>query len=445
MHVHPQLRELELRFADTLAIVGVHSPKFAAEADPRNLKQAVLRHGIKHPVVSDPHHAVWGSYAVSAWPTAVLVGPDGAYLGQHSGEFEAADMAHIIFQIEREYDARGLLNPQPLPMRPECAGEPLGALCFPGKVLADPASDRLFIADSGHNRIVVADMGGRVHAVIGSGEAGLLDGSASDARFTWPQGMALQDDLLFVADTGNHAVRRVDLTSGTVQRIAGTGRRSRQHRRGGPGLATALASPWDLALDGETLYIAMAGTHQLWALDMAVGDLRRLVGTGREALDDGSLDRCGLAQPSGLALLDGRLYFADSESSAIRVADLTADRVATLVGQGLFEFGDRDGQWTSSLLQHPLAVAASADAVYVADAYNNKVKVLDLHARSVRALAGSGDAHLRDGQGTDACFWEPGGLSLAGRRLYVADTNNHAIRWVDAATGEVGTVAVDAA
>ncbi len=457
----PQLRELEERFPDTLVVIGVHSAKFTSEGVTANLRKAVLRHHVRHPVVNDGAHAVWERYAVSAWPTAAFVDPEGRVVGMHAGEFLADDFAQVIEELESEFDRRGLLDRSPLalPLAPE--QEPDSTLSFPGKVLAD--AGRLFIADTGHHRVLVADLAGQVVAAVGRGTPGLEDGDFDTATFRGPQGLAAAGDLLFVADTGNHCIRRVDLAGRRVERIAGTDEQARRPRRGGPALASLLSSPWDLAL-GESmgsvggaappdfphfpcsrLFVAMAGNHQLWAVDLAAGEARRLVGTGREALGDGTLERCALAQPSGLALHAGRLYFADSESSAVRVADMPADRVETLVGAGLFEFGDRDGSGPDARLQHPLGVAYHAGVLYVADTYNHRIKRLDPLTGAAQTFLGTGEAGRRDGPGAQAGFWEPGGLSAAGDRLYIADTNNHAIRVAHLVTGEVTTLEVRSA
>ena len=338
---------------------------------------------------------------------------------------------------------RSLFHRRPLTLDPLPPGG--GALRFPGKVLADAASDRLFIADSGHNRILVADLAGQVTAVIGDGEPGFSDGPAAQARFDHPQGLALDPgtETLFVADEANHAIRAVDLAGGQVTTVAGTGEQGYDRLGSGPGREVPLSSPWDLALVGQRLWIAMAGTHQLWALDLTTGRAGVAAGTGAESIHDGPLQEATFAQPSGLSASDGTIYVADSESSSIRSVDPGNDQVRRLVGRGLFDFGDVDGVAGQARLQHPLGVAATMEAgaplVFVADTYNDKLKRLDPVTRRVRSWAG-GEAGHEDGDLVAARFWEPSGLSLAGGRLYVADTNNHAVRLIDPDEGRVRTL-----
>jgi DNA-binding beta-propeller fold protein YncE len=449
MHVLPQLRKLEQAYPTELAVVGVHSPKFTGERPTRNLRQAVLRLGVEHPVVNDPDMTMWSEYGVGAWPTLMLVDPAGRVIGRHEGEFRFEEFQPLIAAMLAEFDANGLLNRQPLPLRPE--RPPDSPLLFPAKLLADAASGRIFVADSGHDRVVVSTLDGRLEQVIG-GQKGFRDGGPDEVAFDTPLGMALDGDVLYVADGWNHSIRRIDLSNWRVTTVAGTGEQARRVKEG-PARTSPLNSPWDLALHQGILYIAMAGSHHLWSFDPRTGRVARYAGSGREALVDGPLLRATFAQPSGVATDGRRLYVADSESSSIREVDLPGGpgTVRTLVGLGLFEFGDVDGVHANVRLQHPLAVCypplplgegQGEGCLFIADSYNHKIKRLDLQTTRTVCLAGNGDPALVDGPGKGASFWEPGGLSLAAGKLYVADTNNHAIRVVDLDTTGVTTLAI---
>jgi hypothetical protein len=439
--VLPQLRELEHEFADALVVIGVHSAKFPAERILANVRKAVARNEVEHAVVNDPDHLIWESYAVRAWPTLMFVNPQGRVIGKHEGEFPLATMRSILREMIDAFDAAGQLERGLVRLRPET--EANGALRFPGKVLA---TERwIAIADSGHHQVLLATHDGEVTHRLGSGERGLVDGAAEGARFTQPQGLAFSPDhtTLFVADTGNHALRAIDLASGEVRTVAGTGARG-QSDGGGRGSETDLASPWDLNwLDGE-LWIANAGTHQIWAFDPATGLMREAAGTGHESIHDGPLAEATFAQPSGLSALNGVVYVADSETSAVRQVEPGANRVRRLVGRGLFTFGDVDARADSVRLQHPLGVAAVEErgqpAVYIADSYNNKIKRLDPLTRQVETVVGTGDHGHTDGDFADAELWEPGGLSVFGRRMYIADTNNHAVRIADLESRTIATL-----
>jgi hypothetical protein len=416
------LRKLETWFGSELVVIGVHSGKFIAERVTENIGRAAERLEVGHAIVNDRQYRIWRAYAVRAWPTLVLIDADGRIAGQHAGEITAEDLAPAIQRVVADAESRGVLDRSPLPFAEPVAEPPATALRFPAKALADGRTRRLFVADTGHHRIVVARLEGdgtraTVEVVVGKGEAGFADGGYEDAAFRHPHGLSFAGGRLYVADTGNHAVRAVDLKARRVETVAGTGEPGRWLERGGQVRAVALRSPWDVLALGEALYIAVAGSHQIWRLDQKTGELASWAGSGAEALHDGPRAQAALAQPSGLATDGRRLYFADSETSAIRSVELDgAGSVETLVGTGLFDFGDRDGEGDAVRLQHPLGVAWRDGELFVADTYNGKIKVVEPERRSARTWAG--------GRGE---LWEPGGLSIAAQLLYIADTNHHRI------------------
>ncbi|HLG13373.1 MAG TPA: thioredoxin-like domain-containing protein [Blastocatellia bacterium] len=443
MHVIPDLKKLEKKYPNELVVIGVHSAKFKTEQETDNIRQAILRYEIEHPVVNDYQMEVWQRFSVHAWPSLYLIDPAGKVIGYLSGEGIYEPFDQIISKVIAAFDAKGQLDRRPLKLKLERHRAPASMLAFPGKVLADEKSKQLFIADSNHNRIVVLSLEDHsVKEIIGSGEIGFTDGDFATATFNHPQGMAVDGTTLYVADTENHAIRCVELDKRTVTTIAGTGEQARRpDRLGGQGRQTALNSPWDLVLHEGMLYIAMAGPHQLWRMSPKTGGITPYAGSGREARIDGPLDEAALAQPSGITTDGKKLYFADSEVSSIRAADLDPKgQVETIVGLDLFEFGDRDGKGDEVRLQHPLGVTYHDGAVYVADTYNNKVKRVSPRDRSSVTFAGTGESGLVDGQ--RARFDEPGGVSVAGAKLYVADTNNHVIRVVDLKTKRVETLQI---
>jgi thiol-disulfide isomerase/thioredoxin len=450
MHVIPDLKRLEAEYPDSLVVVGVHSAKFDNEGVTENIRQIVQRYGVQHPVVNDVDFQIWNTYGANAWPTAGLIDPLGRVVGGRSGEGVYEFFKPIIEVMDQEYRAAGLINTTPLAkLSPETAKMTDTPLRFPGKVLVDGQNDRLFIADSGHHRIIVASLATYdVLHIIGSGEAGLKDGDYTQAQFNNPQGLALAGDLLYVADTDNHALRQIDLATQEVTRLAGTGVMATRLMAPGPALGLDLRSPWDVYEQEGQLYIAMAGTHQLWVMDLAAGTLAPFAGNGREDLIDGPLAESELAQPSDVVSDGEWVYFADSESSAIRRAQIGEGGVVeTLIGPvnepqaRLFTFGDVDGGINEARLQHPLGVAiGEGGLLYVADTYNNKIKLLDPVAKTIEAFVGDAQGGYFDGAGAEALFDEPGGLEYYAGKLYVADTNNHAIRVIDTADRSVSTV-----
>lgn len=437
LHVIPDLHRLEEKYAEELVIIGVHSAKFENEGETENIRRIIQRYELEHPVINDNRFQVWQEYGAQAWPTFVLIDPRGNIVGYQSGEGIYQLFDRVIGLMVEEFAAE--LDRTPLELVLERESLANSPLLFPGKVLADPENDRLFIADSNHNRIVVTDLSGVVLEVIGSGLAGLQDGPVDSAQFFRPQGLTLADaDTLYVADTENHALRRVNLKAGTVETVVGDGSQGYLQASSYPAGQVGLNSPWDVLYHDGLVYIAMAGQHQLWSYDPETDFLRLHAGSGREELRDGPMNSGGLNQPSGLATDGEFLYFADSEASAIRTAEIDPNGdLSTIVGTGLFDFGDVDGVGDEVRLQHPLGVAYRDGLLYIADTYNSKIKVVDPQARSSETLFGS-TAGWQDG--VDPQFDEPGGLSIAGDMLYIADTNNHAVRVADLSTGEVSTL-----
>jgi thiol-disulfide isomerase/thioredoxin len=438
MHIIPDLKRLEAKYANQLVVIGVHSAKFDNEKETENIRRIILRYEIEHPVINDAEFAIWNSYGARGWPTQVLIDPAGYVVGSVSGEgnYEVIDKA--IAQTVEEFRRRGELNEQPLKLALERAKVGDLPLAFPGKVLADASSDRLYIADSNHNRIVVTKLDGTLLETIGTGVRGAQDGAFDRASFYRPQGMALDRDSLYVADTENHLIRRVDLKARTVESVAGTGKQAYGEGVPAPARSVGLNSPWDLQLVARTLYIAMAGPHQIWKLDLDSREVSAFAGSGREARLDGTLAEAAFAQPSGLAYDGQTLFVADSEANIIRAIDLAQGTVKTLVGGDLFEFGDEDGAGDEVRLQHPLGLVAYENRVLIADTYNHKIKQLDPQKQTVKTFLGTGKPGQSDG--ASSTFYEPGGLSIASGKLYIADTNNHAIRVVDLKTRQTSTL-----
>jgi DNA-binding beta-propeller fold protein YncE len=441
IHIIPDLKKLEAKYAGQLVVIGVHSAKFQNEKETENIRRIILRYEIEHPVYNDSEYAVWQSYGVRAWPTQVLIDPAGYIVGGVSGEGNYDVIDQTVAKLVTDFRSKGELNEEPLKLVLERAKVGELPLAFPGKILADAKTDRLFIADSNHNRIVVTKLDGTLVDTIGTGDAGAADGAFDKATFYRPQGMALAGDSLYVADTENHLIRRVDLKSRNVETIAGTGQQSREYFKVGPARSIALSSPWDLQLVDRVLYIAMAGPHQIWQLDLDKNEVSTFAGSGREARIDGRVLEAGFAQPSGMATDGKKLYVADAESNIIREIDLAGRSVKTLVGGDLFEFGDVDGNGDDVRLQHPLGLLTYGDKLLIADTYNHKIKELDPKAEKVTSLLGTGKPGQSDGAAPS--FYEPAGLALANGNLYVADTNNHAIRVVDLKTKRASTLKIN--
>lgn len=437
MHVIPDLKRLERKYEKELVVIGVHSAKFANEKGLANIRNAALRYGLEHPVVNDNELATWKTYNIRAWPTLLLIDPTGHVVGKLEGEGHFEILDANIEAVVQYYDAQKLID------RGKVFGKPerleANVLRYPGKICAQAKPERLFVSDTNHNRILICGLDGQVTDVIGGGSVGAKDGSYAEAQFHMPEGLCVHGDALYVADTENHRIRKIDLNAKSVETIAGNGAQQ-FYAAAGPGKQTALNSPWDVVVtpDGGTLYIAMAGNHAIWSMNLKTSAVGLLAGNRREDITDGAFLRAAFAQPSGLCLDRDQLYSADAETSSVRLLDLQEKQVATLVGTGLFDFGDKDGTGDEVVLQHCLALAMNDGKLLIADTYNNKIKLLDPKTRECRTFLGDGQPGNVDGGSPR--FFEPGGLALLNGKLYIADTNNHAIRAVDLKTKQVSTL-----
>lgn len=418
MHVLPDLRYLENKYPQNLTVIGIHSPKFENERVTGQLQKAINRHHIRHPVANDPKFQLWRAYGIKAWPSIIFIDPEGYVVGILRGEGRRKQLDELISKHIDAAEEKGILSYSPMPVKLQ--PEPVGALSFPGKVLATRNS--LYIADSGRNRVLETYHDGKIRRVFGSGTGGMLDGIEDAAMFDNPQGMVIVGDFLYVADTGNHAIRRIHLKLGEVMTLAGNGRQGRYvadtFREP---LDAELNSPWDLGYYEGNLYIAMAGQHQIWKINLNHLAIERYAGSGREDIVDGVLENACFAQPSGLAVLGNHLYVVDSETSAVRDIEISRNVVSTIIGKGLFDFGDRAGVGREARLQHPMDITADSErnALWIADTYNSKIKRIDVKTGEVSNFKFSCPLN------------EPGGMSLFRNKLFIANTNNHQIVVLD--------------
>jgi thiol-disulfide isomerase/thioredoxin len=409
LHVLDELRPLEEKYGDALVIVGVHSPKFAHEGEEAAVKAAVERYEVGHPVLDDPELITWQNYTARAWPTLVLVDPNGYIVAQYSGEGHAHALDAQLAQLIEEHEKAGTLtrgkSPYVAPV-PEAT-----ELRFPAKVVA--LGDGFLVADAGNHSVVeLAADATTVSRRFGSGQRGFSDGAGEQAAFSEPNGLVVLPTEVaeqvgydvVVADTVNHALRGINLSTNQVSTLVGTGKQWMD----GDG-TDVLTSPWDVAWWQGKVWIAMAGVHQLWTFDPFTKTTEVAAGTTNEGLRDGEPLQAWFAQTSGLAVDGDRLWLADSETSALRWID---SDVHTAIGTGLFDFGLRDGKAEEALLQHPLGVTVLPDgSVAISDTYNGAVRRYDPASGLVETMA-TGLA-------------EPSGAVVAGNELLVVESAAH--------------------
>ncbi|WP_370932962.1 thioredoxin-like domain-containing protein [Amycolatopsis sp. cg13] len=419
LHVLDELRPLEQEFADVLVTVGVHSPKFSREGERTSIEAAVRRYEVHHPVVNDPKMELWSQYAVRAWPTLVVVDPEGYVVHVAAGEGHGEALRRVIADLVAKHEAKGTLRRGGSPYVP--VEEQRTELRFPSKAVVT-AGGRVLVADTGHHSIVeFASDGETVIRRFGSGVRGTQDGPFDLAQFAEPAGIALLPNEVaeragyhaIVADTAGHRLRGLDLNTGEVKTVAGTGKQWRDGTDTGKALDIDLTSPWDVTWWAPSggVVVAMAGNHTLSVFDPASGTIRRFAGTTVEGLRDGDVHEAFFAQPSGFAVDGQKLWFVDAETSALRWIEPAGESFAvhTAVGTDLFTFGHADGPSDQALLQHPLGLAVLSDGrVAIADTYNGAIRRYDPFTRDVTTLATG--------------FAEPQGLVRHDGELYVVES-----------------------
>jgi thiol-disulfide isomerase/thioredoxin len=424
-----ELNLLVNKYRNDLLILGIHSPGYPGETSVVHLRQSINKYHVAYPVVHDAELKVWHAYGLKNRPTQVLVDREGLVVGSLSGAGKTDRLEQVIrYQCARRSRVKSCVTSlSPVPRVPPASG----FLSFPGRLVV--AGNKLFIADSGHNRILMTSRNGVVLRQYGSETEGFVDGQGESAAFNNPQGMLLADDFLYVADTGNHAIRRINIRTDDIDTIAGNGKVGRAGPRSSAmPLSCSLNAPMDLAMKDGVLYIAMGGAHQIWRLSLVANRIEVFTGKGEIGLVDGAPSVAAFAQPSGLTVLGEQLYVVDADAGAVRAVDLVTGTVKTRVGARLFGFGNRDGGGNTALLQFPQDIKADPRhrVLWIADTYNNKIRRVELDSGFVSSPA------------VDRGLNEPGGLAFHDDTLYIANTNAHEIVCINPDDGHTTTLNV---
>lgn len=422
-----ELRQLENKYHDGLAILGVHTPKYPAQRTDEAVLKAVNRNYIRHPVANDAQWRTWQQFGVDAWPSIVLLDCEGNIAARYVGEGWARALDDQIAALLEEAAKRDLRVYESANVT--FRAEPRMALRFPAHALA--TAERLYVSDTGHNRILECTHEGHVLRQFGSGNPGYWDGRLADAGFHAPQGLAVSADTLYVADTGNHCVRRVRLLGGEVDTLLGSGLPGRQAPfQSTLGERVAVSAPVAVALSGDRIYVALAAQNQVWRIDLHTRGIDVLAGSGRFGERDGCGMECSLAQPAALAMLAGQLLIADAGGNTIRSVRLSDYVSSRLAGGVPYQFGDADGSGEHARFAHPLGIAADGVTIYVADTLNHRLRSANSRSGEVNTLP------------VEWRFHEPQGISFAAGALWVADRNAHEILRVDVEHGKCTRIAV---
>jgi hypothetical protein len=322
------------------------------------------------------------------------------------------------------------LNLEPIELRRN--REPDLPLRFPMGIAAN--QQYLYVVDSGHHRVLECTPSGRIHRQFGSGGPGFIDGPMELAAFQNPQGLCLQRDALYIADTGNHAVRRIKLSTGDVDTLCGAGRPGQPNE----GVvhdprSVALDQPRGVAISPSNIIcIATAGDNRIWAYDLGERSLKLLAGSGAMDLVDGEGANAAFVGPSALAIVQQILYVCDEAGSAIRSVHLRTRQVTTLVGQGAWRFGNIEGSRSDALLQQPQAISldGTSPVLWVADSGNDQLRTLRLGGGELSTISLPQRLH------------SPAGLAVVNGIIWIADTDAHAVLRLDPADGTLRQIPI---
>ena len=415
-----ELTRIKAKHPLGLAVLGIHLPKFDNEVDDRVVMKAVNRQRIAFPVANDRGWVTWQHFGISRWPSVALIDGEGVVCEIIAGDDQIELLEKMIGElINKSATSHSIMEHA---FRAKNAEEQT-ALSFPSGIAV--TDSHLYISDTLHNRILECTHQGRILREFGNGHPDLNDGPANEAAFNAPRGLCLVRETLYVADTGNHALRRIHLISGDVATVLGTGKAG-QPREGVSKHSSenSLNMPWGLSGSNDKLYIAMAGCNQIWEYELGNARLRFIAGTGDLGIADGPGRNALFAQPADVALVQQSLYVVDSATSAVRAIQLQQNTVQTLVGQGLYEFGDQDGERRDARLQFPQAIALDPNSpvLWIADTYNGSLRKL--------RLGGGGMSTQQLPQSLN----EPAALAVGAGALWIADAGAHEILRYDFAS-----------
>ncbi len=434
LHIIPEIKKLEAEFGNKLLVIGVHSGKFKNEKDIASIKKAVLKYDIQHLVVNDSELKIWNKFNINAWPTLVLINPRGKVEKRYIGENDVKYARKDIINMVEKY--RYHLNREKAPILLEKNKIVRTVLSYPTKITFSRnfsyksyEGEAFFIANTGSNNVLVVKPNGEVIVQVGSKTPGLRDGVIDMARFNSPSGLLIDENKLYVADTGNHSLRVVDFKEESVKTLVGIGSRGQILSKEKSGLSFALSSPSDIEFfpNKSTIAIANSGSHQILSYDINSKNISVLAGNGYEGIKDGKYPNNYLAQTSDLSVYGQNLYFLDSETSSLRVLNKNG-QVKTLIGRGLFDFGDKNGDRNKALMQHPLGLFVNSRGAYIADSFNHKIRKYNFGTKKLSNLFGSSRGQ---DLGENMKFDEPDDIYVIDEVMYIVDSNNNRIVKID--------------
>lgn len=433
LNMIPEIKKLETEFGNRLTVIGVHSGKFNNEKNDESIKKAIIKNDVSHLVVNDSEFKIWNGFKISSWPTFVLIDAKGRVVKKYDGKISAEDLRKDIKKLISKYKYR--LNNERLPIVLEKNRVVDYILKFPGEIIFAQnfsykninKANVLIIANTGKNKILVTNLNGNILLEIGSGDVGFDDGDFYSASFNSPRGLLFKNNNLYIADTSNHALRKINFTDGKVSTLIGNGKRGEVVKQSDRADKISLSSPFDLAFfpDKNNIVISNSGTNQLLKYNTSSNTVTPFAGNGSKGLINGAYPNNSLAQPSGLSSYGEQLYFVDAESSSLRSISKSGV-VKTLIGNGLSEFGYKGGKKDEALMQHPVGIIAFDKEIYIADTHNHAIRRYNIKTGELSTYSGGerGD-NINGGKRTQ--YDEPEAITYFADRFYIVDSNNNRI------------------
>lgn len=411
----PAIKKLEERFGNKLTVIGVYAAKFEGGKNEDEIRSAIIKYDINHAVINDSALKLSTEFAAKASPTFVLIKPNGRKYKKYEGVGDLEKMEDGVKKLVKKY--RFDVNRKPLPILPEKFSKIANVLSFPSKLeysgnlnLNSRNVSAIFIANSGQNNVIVSSLLGTILVKIGSGREGFSDGDFFNAEFRNPQSILFDDQKLYIADTGNHAIRIADFRTNKVSTLIGSGKKGDIVKNEIAAKGFNLASPTDIEFfpDKKHIIISNAGNNQILSYDLENQKIKALAGNGESKNKDGISPNNSLTQTADMVVVKDKIYFVDALSSSLRSLDKSGN-VKTLV--------DKD-------LQNPVGLTSDGDSLYIADSFNNRIAKYSISAQKISNFIG---AKAGDLVGKKTEFNSPEAILKINNYFYISDANNNRV------------------
>lgn len=429
-----KLKDLNDRFPNSFAIIGVHIPVFENEKNLNIVKKAIIKYDINYPVINDKNHELLNKFKITKSPTFLIFNINGKLKQNFDGK--NAEKNAIELATKLYFKNKFSLSNHQIPVVLEKDSSISNILSVPSKIIyvdkfafKNRIIPAIIIANSGQNSIIVTNLSGEIIVKIGNGHRGFVDDDLINSRFYNPQSIVYHDKKIYVADTGNNSLRLIDLENNIVKTLLGNGSKGdifAKKKTVVMGNDTNLSLPNDLEFypDKSMLAISNAGTNQILGYDIKNKNIIILAGNGEHDELDGVYPNNSLKQINDMAVDGDKLYLIDGLTSSIRV--LNRDGFLKTLYNG-------KSPSNITKLQNPRAIIADETGIYISDSLNHAIKKFDYNSLQITKLFGG---ERGDKIGDFTTFDEPNGIFGIIDKFFIADSGNNRIIEVNRASGK---------